>query len=312
MGSGTCQCSRVPRLVPAPDRHRPPPGLGPGPQVGQAARAGGVAHAARRRRHRHEVVVGLDPHLDDGGLRVACRVGQASRTTASRSGTSASGTLVSTGPSNCRRGWNPRDLAACDVTSKMRERVLVPTLDVARSSSEKMAERTSRMVASSSSTDSAMRSRARSSAMELARRLQPHAHREQPLDDVVVEVAGDALAVGHHGQLLHVRAHPGQVHGQAGLAGEVLRAGSPRWRRAHGPGRGPTVSTPARPLEVVSGTHSKGPIASGSMSSAHGGGRRPRRPRRSPAPRPGRPATRERSTGTRRPTNGCRARPRRR
>ena len=50
--------------------------------------------------------------------------------------------------------------------------------------------------------------------------LQREAHGEQALDDVVVQVAGDAVAVGEHVELAHPALRAGQLPGQGGLVGE--------------------------------------------------------------------------------------------
>ena len=100
--------------------------------------------------------------------------------------------------------------------------MLVPTLSLVRSASEKIVDRTSRMVASSSSMDSPMRSSAAASAIERDGGLQRHAHGEEPLDDMVVQVPGDALTVAHDRELLAVVLGAVELDGQARLLSEAL------------------------------------------------------------------------------------------
>ena len=85
---------------------------------------------------------------------------------------------------------------------------------------------------------------------------------EQSLDDVVVQVAGDAVAVGEHVEFAHPALSGGQLPGQRGLVGErgqhvelfvgeAVRAGG-----AH------ASSTPATVSVVRSGSTSAGPASS--------------------------------------------------
>ena len=93
--------------------------------------------------------------------------------------------------------------------------MLVPALSLVRKASEKIVDRTSRMVASSSSMDSPMRSSAGGSADGPGGGLQGHAHGEEPLDDVVVQVPGDPLAVAHDGELFAVVLGPIELDGES-------------------------------------------------------------------------------------------------
>ena len=109
-----------------------------------------------------------------------------------------------------------------EVTSSRRARVLVPALSLVRRASEKIVDRTSRMVASSSSMDSPMRSSAGPVRDRMGGGLQGHAHREEPLDDVVVQIPGDALPVAHDGELLPVVLGAVELDGEPGLLAEAL------------------------------------------------------------------------------------------
>ncbi len=57
---------------------------------------------------------------------------------------------------------------------------------------------------------------------ELGDLLQRQAHRVQPLDDAVMQVASDAFALGHHAQGGQAIVEPGVLDGDAGVAGEQL------------------------------------------------------------------------------------------
>ena len=100
--------------------------------------------------------------------------------------------------------------------------MLVSTLSLVRRASEKIVDRTSRMVASSSSMDSPMRSSAGARRWSADSGLQGHAHGEEPLDDVVMEVPGDALTVAHDGELLAVVLGAVELDRQARLLSEAL------------------------------------------------------------------------------------------
>ena len=52
------------------------------------------------------------------------------------------------------------------------------------------------------------------------RPLQPKAGPEQPLDNEVVEVAGDALAIGRYEQTVALRTHTCELVSQYSLAGQ--------------------------------------------------------------------------------------------
>ncbi len=86
--------------------------------------------------------------------------------------------------------------------------------------SSKMVERMSRIVTSRSSTAPSMPGADLVVADPAAGPLQLEAGREQPLDDQVVQVPGDPVAVGDQHQLLPVRDGLGTVEGQPGLVGE--------------------------------------------------------------------------------------------
>ena len=83
-----------------------------------------------------------------------------------------------------------------------------------------MAERISRTVSSSSATDCWMRrlhGRVRTAAQ---RALQLQAGGEQPLDDVVVHIAGDPVPVGEHVELALGPVLLPQFEREGGLVGE--------------------------------------------------------------------------------------------
>ncbi len=145
--------------------------------------------------------------------------------------------------------------------------MLVPTLSLVRSASEKIVDRTSRMVASSSSMDSPMRSSAGAIRDRARGGLQRHAHGEEPLDDVVVQVPGDALAVAHDGELFAVVLGTVELDGQARLLSEALDdpdlLGAETGAR---PASRTTPSTPSLPCDVVIGTRSSGPSPAGTAS----------------------------------------------
>ena len=90
-------------------------------------------------------------------------------------------------------------------------------------SSPKMADRMCFTVRSRSSTAASMRATAASASVahEPSGSLQRQAGGEQPLDDGVVQVAGDALAVLDQGQLLHPGVEPGVLDRDAGGGGEA-------------------------------------------------------------------------------------------
>ena len=52
--------------------------------------------------------------------------------------------------------------------------------------------------------------------------LQGHAHGEEPLDDVIVQVPGDAFTVDHDGELFAVVLGTVELDGEAGLLPEAL------------------------------------------------------------------------------------------
>ena len=90
-----------------------------------------------------------------------------------------------------------------------------------RSWSSKIVPRIALIVSSRSATAWSSRSRDRAAAGHRRDALQLQAGGEEPLDDDVVEVAGDALAVGDHRQLLAVGERLGAVQGQRRLVGEA-------------------------------------------------------------------------------------------
>ena len=128
---------------------------------------------------------------------------------------------------------------------------------------------------------------------------------EQPLDHVVVQVAGDAVAVGEHVEFAHPALRAGQLPGQRGLVGErghhvelvgaerqtPRRAAAPRghrrrcrWRAAAAPAPGPRRNAPVSDVEAVEtsrqcAARTASPIAvpaTGIVSAARGGRRRRR------------------------------------
>ena len=100
--------------------------------------------------------------------------------------------------------------------------MLVPTLSFVRRAREKIVDRTSRMVASSSSMDSPIRVERGRIRDGTGGGLQGHAHREEPLDDMVVEVPGDPFPVAHDGELLTVVLGPVELDGEPRLLAEAL------------------------------------------------------------------------------------------
>ena len=91
----------------------------------------------------------------------------------------------------------------------------------ARSWSSKIVPRIALIVSSRSATDLSSRSATAPSPVIAADALEPQAGGEEPLDDDVVEVAGDPLAVGDHRELLAVGERLGAVERQRDLVGEA-------------------------------------------------------------------------------------------
>ena len=83
-----------------------------------------------------------------------------------------------------------------------------------------MALRTWWIVTSRSSITWLSRSATTGWVRQLCRRLQREPGREHPLDDVVVEIAGDALALLEQRRRLHVLVQPGVLDRQSGRRGE--------------------------------------------------------------------------------------------
>ena len=128
------------------------------------------------------------------------------------------------------------------------------------------------MVASRSATVARIRSVARPGAERGGERLQGQAGGEQALDDVVVQVRGDAVALVEHGGPLLLGAGLGELDGDGGLVGEAgghvqvlggerRPAAQPRDARAH---RGCCG-------EPTSGTTSIGPTSRSSGTAAEAG-----------------------------------------
>lgn len=151
-----------------------------------------------------------------------CAAARAPRSTSSSSPSTGSLTRASTAPVNCTDGWKPSTAAAPPVSRRTRPRKVVGA-SAGGCWSAKIAVLTSWMVESSSSTACPSSSAVVVSLGQVLapRRLQHHLGREQPLDDEVVQIAGDAVAVLVDGQLLPVVLRVGHHERQRRLRGEL-------------------------------------------------------------------------------------------
>ena len=70
--------------------------------------------------------------------------------------------------------------------------------------------------------DSAIRCRRRGVLDGTGGGLQGHAHGEEPLDDVVVQIAGDSLSISQDGELFAVGLQPVELDGEPRLLAEAL------------------------------------------------------------------------------------------
>ena len=142
----------------------------------------------------------------------------------------AGDTAVSTGPEVRTTGVNP-STGTYSLTSR---RTPARSESPRRSCSSKMVPRIARMVSSRSPTAASSRSLTLPSAGHRRDPLQLQAGGEEPLDDDVVQVARDALAVGDQRQLLAVGERLRAVEGERDLVGEageelaVLHVDEPR------------------------------------------------------------------------------------
>ena len=122
------------------------------------------------------------------------------------------------------------------------------------------------MVASSSSIDSPMRSRAARVGDGAGGGLQCHAHGEEPLDDVVVQVPGDALAVADEGQLFAVGLGAVELDGEARLLPEALDHPDLLGAEGGPTGQADDAEHAAGPVRRGDGHEEQGPSPAGTAS----------------------------------------------
>ena len=242
----------------------PAASLGAVGEVGQPA-----AHGDRRQ---PAAVVGddargpssatLDGHRHPAGpARAAPRWSTSSRTTATRSGTSSGG-RSSTRSRRRRSGRTSWPSVTERTTSARRRRTAGRSRRPRPRCSSKIDVRIRAIVPSSSSTRSDRRARRRrggSSSSGAAEPVQRQRGGEDPLDDVVVQVAGDAVAVGLHLQPALALLGAGQLEDDRGLGGERRRAGPARRGRTPGARRRAASREARGRARCRAGTTSAGP-----------------------------------------------------
>ena len=196
------------------------------------------------------------------------------------------------GPTCARRGVKP----STGTYSRTRLRISARSEDRCLSCSSKIVPRIALIVSSSAETVSSSR-RATSGEDAIARHaLELEPGGEEPLDDHVVQVAGDPLPVGDQGQLAAGRRRPARGPGPARPGRRRSPAAPARWRRggarcgrrarparSPGPGGpGPGSTTASMPSSCISSggavTSSAGPPRTRVGRARARGRGRPRRP----------------------------------
>ena len=160
----------------------------------------------------------------DVRVRVAGDVGERFPQTAEEMLGHRSSTPMSIGPSKRTTGSKPNDPRRVRADRRVPLGAVAPPATRAVCSS-KIAERMSRTVWSRSSTACSIRS-ANSASPASGSRLQSETGREEPLDDRVVELAGDALPVLDEREIGNAGVQSGVLDGDAGGGGQATTISS--------------------------------------------------------------------------------------